>query len=165
MNDLVFIEQGRLKTNSVIVANANNRRHDNVMQAIKGLIRSGHLGSLDFKETYYTDIQGKRQPMLELTERGFLIAMPFIGGTKSRDGQVKLVNAFLEQRALLNDQNTQLQKELQDFALECRYSEARGAVAGKALRQRRDEIAELTARKVELENRFQLSLPLISKED
>lgn len=165
MNDLVFIEQGRLKTNSVVLAREFNRPHKNVMQSLKRLMKTGKINGLEFEPVEYTDLKGQKRPMYEMTERGFLIAMPFLGGSKSLDGQIALVDAFLKQKELLNDQNSQLQKELQDFALECRYSEARGSVAGKALRKRRDEIAELTARKVELENRFQLSLPLISNED
>ncbi|MFK0569560.1 hypothetical protein [Endozoicomonas sp.] len=55
--------------------------------------------------------------MYELTERGILFAMPFIGGIKSKKGQLALVDAFLQMRQLLEDHHGQLQKELQDFAL------------------------------------------------
>ncbi|EMU8997199.1 Rha family transcriptional regulator [Providencia alcalifaciens] len=74
------------------------RRHDNVLQSIRSLIESAHLGALDFKETSYTDKSNRKKPCYELTERGFLIAMPFIGGEKARDGQVKLVDSFIQFR-------------------------------------------------------------------
>lgn len=74
------------------------RRHDNVLQSIRSLIESGHLGLLDFKESSYINKQKKEQPCIELTERGFLIAMPFIGGDKARDGQVRLVDSFIQFR-------------------------------------------------------------------
>ncbi|CAI1769734.1 Uncharacterized phage-encoded protein [Serratia fonticola] len=74
------------------------RRHDNVMQSIRSLIESGHLGALDFKDSSYISKQKKELPCYALTERGFLIAMPFIGGDKARDGQVRLVDSFMEFR-------------------------------------------------------------------
>ncbi len=74
------------------------RRHDNVLQSIRSLIESGHLGALDFKETSYIDKSSREKPCYELTERGFLIAMPFIGGEKARDGQVRLVDSFIQFR-------------------------------------------------------------------
>lgn len=74
------------------------RRHDNVLQSIRSLIESGHLGALDFKETFYIDKSSREKPCYELTERGFLIAMPFIGGEKARDGQVRLVDSFIQFR-------------------------------------------------------------------
>lgn len=81
-----------------IISNEFGRRHDNVLQSIRSLIESGHLGLLDFKESSYINKQKKEQPCVELTERGFLIAMPFIGGEKARDGQVRLVDSFIQFR-------------------------------------------------------------------
>ncbi|WGL99167.1 hypothetical protein QE177_04605 [Arsenophonus sp. aPb] len=52
------------------------------MQNIRSLIASNHLGLLDFKKSSYINKQNNEQPCYELTERGFLIAMPFIGGNK-----------------------------------------------------------------------------------
>ncbi|HIC3082114.1 TPA: Rha family transcriptional regulator [Salmonella enterica] len=66
------------------------------MQNIRSLIESDHLGPLDFKESSYVNKQNKVQPCYELTERGFLIAMPFIGGEKARDGQVRLVDSVFD---------------------------------------------------------------------
>ncbi|WP_120807005.1 hypothetical protein, partial [Yersinia sp. IP36721] len=54
--------------------------------------------ALDFKETSYVDKMNRAKPCYELTERGFLIAMPFIGGEKARDGQVRLVDSFIAYR-------------------------------------------------------------------
>lgn len=81
-----------------IISNEFGRRHDNVLQSIRSLIESGHLGALDFKETSYIDKSSREKPCYELTERGFLIAMPFIGGEKARDGQVRLVDSFIQFR-------------------------------------------------------------------
>lgn len=83
---------------SLAIADAFGREHFNVLASIKGLIERGRLGALDFKGTSYKDVQNKKRPMLELTERGFLIAMPFIGGDKAEEGQVRLVDEFIASR-------------------------------------------------------------------
>lgn len=98
MKHLIKIIKGTPVVSTDVIAIEFGRRHDNVMQNIRSLIDSEHLGVLDFKESSYINKQNKPQPCYELTERGFLIAMPFIGGDKARDGQVKLVDSFIQYR-------------------------------------------------------------------
>ncbi|ENZ3350180.1 Rha family transcriptional regulator [Salmonella enterica] len=98
MKHLIKIVKGEPVVSTEVIAGEFGRRHDNVMQNIRSLIESDHLGPLDFKESSYVNKQNKVQPCYELTERGFLIAMPFIGGEKARDGQVRLVDSFIEYR-------------------------------------------------------------------
>ncbi|MEQ1766125.1 MAG: hypothetical protein ABL859_01735, partial [Methylotenera sp.] len=50
----------------------------------------------------YFDTQNREQTAYELSERDFLVAMPFIGGEKSEDGQVSLVDEFLRLHKLQN---------------------------------------------------------------
>jgi Rha family phage regulatory protein len=95
---LVHLEMGRPVTDSLAIADEFGRRHDNVLQSLDALISDGTISRLDSKERDYTDKRGKKQRMIELTERGALIAMPFIGGRNARAGQVRLVNAFLTLR-------------------------------------------------------------------
>ena len=92
---LVHFHMGKPVTDSLAISNEFASRHDNVLQKLDGLISDGTIGRLDFKESSYVNVQNKTQRMIELTERGALIAMPFIGGRNSRAGQVRLVNAFL----------------------------------------------------------------------
>lgn len=56
-------------------------------------------------ESSYLNEQRKKQRMIQLTEAGALIAMPFIGGRNSRAGQVRLVNEFMAMRAELAAQH------------------------------------------------------------
>lgn len=98
MKHLIKIANGQPVVSSKVVAEEFGREHKNLMQNLRSLIESGHLGELDFKPSSYIDKQNKNQPCYELTERGFLIAMPFIGGDKARDGQVRLVDSFITYR-------------------------------------------------------------------
>ncbi|WP_114810822.1 Rha family transcriptional regulator [Paraburkholderia kururiensis] len=95
---LVRVRGADLITDSLTIAQEFGRRHDNVMRSLSILITNGTLGPLDSKETSYIDHWNRSQPCIELTERGALIAMPFIGGARSRQGQVRLVDAFLRLR-------------------------------------------------------------------
>jgi Rha family phage regulatory protein len=85
------------------IAKEFGRRHDNVLQTIRGLIDRGTISLLDCKERDYIH-RGKKQPCFELNERAFLIAMPWVGGEKSERGQVRLVDAFLWHRQLMEKQ-------------------------------------------------------------
>lgn len=101
---IVHFHMGKPVTDSLAIAREFASRHDNVLQKLDGLIADGTIGRLDFKASSYFNEQNKKQRMIELTERGALIAMPFIGGRNSRAGQVRLVNAFLALRDNLTEQ-------------------------------------------------------------
>lgn len=95
---LAQIKGGHLVTTSLAIASAFGRRHDNVLQKIDSLTRDPSIGGLEIKETYYVDESSRQQRMIQLTERAALIAMPFIGGRRSREGQRVLVDAFIALR-------------------------------------------------------------------
>ncbi len=96
MSKLIEIINDQPMTTSIVVAEQFDREHKNVLASIKNLIDNKTIGGLDFKLTYYTDKSNRQSKMYELSERGFLIAMPFIGGSKAEQGQAKLVDAFLD---------------------------------------------------------------------
>ena len=100
---LVHLRQGQPCTSSIVIAKEFGRRHGNVLQSLDSLIADGTLNQLEFKSVKYVDDKGETRRLLELSERGALIAMPFIGGRKSRHGQVRLVDAFLAIRSKLNE--------------------------------------------------------------
>ncbi len=103
---LVHIRRGEAVTDSLAIAREFRRRHDNVMQTVATLIEKGTIGVLEIKETSYIDKWNRAQRCIELTERGALIAMPFIGGRNSRAGQVRLVDAFLVLRDRLAEKTS-----------------------------------------------------------
>jgi Rha family phage regulatory protein len=92
------------------IAKEFGRRHDNVLQTIKRLIDENIIPFLEFKECFYCK-NGRKFPCYELTEKGFFIAMPFIGGRKSKEGQVRLVNEFFKLRKQLEQQMAEKAKQ------------------------------------------------------
>jgi Rha family phage regulatory protein len=102
---IVHLHRGEAVTDSLVIAREFGRKHGNVLQSLDDLKGDGTISRHDFKPSHYFDKRGKVQRKIELTERGALIAMPFIGGKSSRAGQQRLVDAFLNVRAELAAQS------------------------------------------------------------
>jgi len=75
---------------SLNIANEFGIEHKSVLRNIRKV-----LGEHEFVPSSYTNSQNKQQPMIYLDEQSALIAMPFIGGEKSQEGQRALVKAYL----------------------------------------------------------------------
>ncbi|MBN3851465.1 Rha family transcriptional regulator [Paraburkholderia sp. Ac-20342] len=99
---LVCVRGGELVTDSRTIAHEFGRRHDHVLCTLDSLIADGMIDRPNFGEISYTDEMNRQQRMIELDERGALIAMPFIGGRNSRVGQSRLVDSFLAMRRELS---------------------------------------------------------------
>ena len=95
---LVEVHGNKLTTTSLIVSCEFGRPHHMVLKSLDKLISKVNMDSRD-----YIDSRGKTQRMYVLDERSFLIAMPFIGGTKSFDGQIRLVDEFLRLKRQISD--------------------------------------------------------------
>ncbi|WP_322073544.1 Rha family transcriptional regulator [Burkholderia cepacia] len=100
-HDLVRVSAGAAVTDSLTISREFGRAHKNVLASIDALVSGGTINGLDFKPVEYRDAKGELRRAIELTERGALIAMPFIGGARSREGQVRLVDAFMRLREQL----------------------------------------------------------------
>lgn len=101
---IIHGSNNQIAIDSRVIAKQFGRRHDNVLQTVRRLIKNETISALDCKERNYS-ARGKKQPCFELNERGFLIAMPFIGGNNSEQGQVVLVDAFLNFKWQLEKQS------------------------------------------------------------
>ncbi|MDR5878802.1 Rha family transcriptional regulator [Caballeronia sp. LZ032] len=95
---LLRVRDGVPVVDSLVIAREFGRRHDNVLQTLDSLVADGTINHLDSKAVEYRDAKGEKRRAIELDERGALIVMPFVGGRKSRLGQKRLVDAFLEMR-------------------------------------------------------------------
>jgi len=96
---------------SLVISREFGRRHDNVLQTLDSLIADDTIDHLDFKAVEYVDAKGQKRRAIELDERGALIAMPFVGGRKSRLGQKRLIDAFLDMRDRLPMRATKVPKQ------------------------------------------------------
>jgi len=86
------------------IAKEFGRQHKNVLQTIDELLADGTISRLESKPSKYSK-RGKEYRCFELNEAGFLKAMPFIGGRKSKEGQKRLVDEFFRIRRQLDRQS------------------------------------------------------------
>lgn len=93
--NVIHLSQGMPVTYSLTIAREFGQQHSNVVESLCRLIEDGTISHREFKKLDFMDKNGMKLRMIELTERGTLIAMPFIGGKTQRQGQVRLVDAFL----------------------------------------------------------------------
>jgi len=102
MKDLIQKHGEKLFTTSLAIADEFGRRHDNVVRRIQNLADNGGISLLNLKERDFVNNRGRKRIFYEIPEREALIIMPFIGGSKSIQGQVILVDAFIAARKELN---------------------------------------------------------------
>ncbi|CAN0624352.1 conserved protein of unknown function [Burkholderia multivorans] len=102
---LVHVRGRELYTDSLTIAREFGRSHKHVLRTLDSLIEDGTINRPNFGPTSYTDEWNRQQRMIELDERGALIAMPFVGGRNARKGQARLVDAFLSLRNAMAAKN------------------------------------------------------------
>jgi len=85
------------------------RAHKNVLQTLDDLLADNTISWLESKPRNYIKL-GREYRCFELNKAGFLKAMPFIGGRKSREGQKRLVDEFLKLELKLERQSKEREK-------------------------------------------------------
>lgn len=103
MSGLVQMSGGDLWTTTDVIASEFGRRHNNVMREVDELVAGGVIDVREFAHISYQDKMNRLQRAYRLSEKAFLIAMPFIGGRKARAGQKRLVEEFFKMRAALRE--------------------------------------------------------------
>lgn len=91
MNNLTKVEFGVTAIDGIAmvssrkVAEIFNKRHDDVLKAVRNAGCSVEFRHRNFAESYYKDLQGKRQPEILLTKDGFaFVVMGFTGKQAAR---------------------------------------------------------------------------------
>jgi len=116
----LVIRSQQAKVDTRNIADVFGRPHDKVVQTIRSLISDDTISPAEFSESVFTT-RGKNYPCIELNKAGFLKAMPFIGGRKSREGQKILVDEFMLMENLLAKQS----KERETIAFQLMRSEGK----------------------------------------
>ena len=127
MNQLVFIENGRVVTDTLIVSEMFGKAHDNVMRdtrnQIEKLNEAGEFefSLLNFEESSYTNDRGRVYPKIDMTEEGFvLVAMSYVT-PEAMKMKVKFIQEFKRMREQLRsvpvlDSNTAIAIALRQTA-------------------------------------------------
>jgi Rha family phage regulatory protein len=107
MNDLVFTRKNEAVTDSLIVAEYFQKRHDRVLRAIENLLEGlPQNGVSYFIKSSYKDASGKSNLMYLMNRDGFsLLAMGFTG-KKALQWKLKYIEAFnIMEKALQERKN------------------------------------------------------------
>lgn len=102
IENIVQIDDGQMFTTSLIVAEAFEKNHFDVLKAIKNLECSPEFNKRNFAVVEYKDAKGEMRPAYRLTRDGFaFLAMGFTG-KKAAAWKEKFLEAFnaMEQRLI-----------------------------------------------------------------
>lgn len=109
MGQLVFIENHRPVTDSLMVAETFGKNHNNVLRTIRGLECSEEFSSINFEQRDYVS-RGKQYPKYLITQDGFVfLAMGFTGKEAARFKE-RYINEFnLMREQLSNPQLSEIE--------------------------------------------------------
>lgn len=118
MNQLVFIQNGQVFTDSLTVAQKFNKTHDNVMRDIKvqlaKLCEAGEQewGVINFEETHYQHPQNQQwYPKYDLTEDAFAIIAMSYTTPEAMKMKVRFLGEFKRMRQQLQSGVPALSKD------------------------------------------------------
>lgn len=104
MNDLVFVENEQVVTDSLTVADVFEKRHDNVISDIENQISKleeageTEFSLLNFKDSSYTNERGRQYRKINMTEDAFtLVAMSYVT-PEAMKFKVKFIYEFKRMR-------------------------------------------------------------------
>jgi Rha family phage regulatory protein len=103
MTNLVSLENGRVTTSSLIVAQHFNKRHDVVLRSIQNLECSEDFTHHNFAVSEYKDNSGKSNKCYIITKDGFTFLVMGFTGKEAAIWKERFINAFNEMEAKLRN--------------------------------------------------------------
>lgn len=100
--ELVSVLNDEVITSSKILAERFNKRHDDVLKAIRNLECSDNFRLRNFAESSYLNEQNKLQPEFKISQDGFMfLAMGFTGKEAAKTKE-QFIYSFNRMREALN---------------------------------------------------------------
>ncbi len=116
IEDMIQTENGIPMTTSLIIAQAFEKNHFDVLKAIKNLECSQGFADSNFTVSEYTDSTGRKLPAYRLTRDGFaFLAMGFTG-KKAAAWKERFLEAFNAMEAALLRSNAKGRPHVSDNA-------------------------------------------------
>ncbi|MFS1463847.1 Rha family transcriptional regulator [Vibrio lentus] len=94
VSDLVFNQDEQIRTTSLKIAEAFNKRHDDVLRRLRSLECSQDFIDRNFTGNKYKDRRGRSLPLYEMTKDGFMFLVMGFTGTKAAHIKEAYINAF-----------------------------------------------------------------------
>jgi len=96
MNEIVFCENQEALTTSLLIANKFNKRHSDILRAIKNIQCSAEFSQRNFALAEYIDHQGKLRPVYRITKDGLVFLVMGFTGKDAAKFKEDYINAFNE---------------------------------------------------------------------
>lgn len=94
VSDLVFNQGEEIRTSSLKVAEAFNKRHDDVLRKLRSLDCTPEFIDRNFAGNEYKDRIGRSLPFYEMTKDGFMFLVMGFTGKKAAAIKEAYINAF-----------------------------------------------------------------------
>jgi Rha family phage regulatory protein len=94
LNNLVSITDSKAVTTSLIVAEAFEKQHKDVLRAIVKVECPEEFGRRNFTPSSYVNDQNKPQPMYQITRDGFMLVAMGFTGKKATEFKIRFIEAF-----------------------------------------------------------------------
>ena len=102
--NLVSEVEGKLVTNSLLVANKFGKEHRNVMQSIRNLTAENSAVKNMFVETDYVNSRGQVQPMFVMNRDGFSLLVMGFTGSEALKFKIEFIEAFNKMESYIKQQ-------------------------------------------------------------
>ncbi len=100
----MFVDSSeKVMADSLFVAQAFSKRHDNVLKDIRKLDCSDEFRLLNFEESTYANVQGKKQPCYYMTRDGFVFLVMGYCGKKAAKFKELYIKRFNEMEETLKN--------------------------------------------------------------
>ena len=101
-NSLVIIDDKKVVTDSLTVADKFEKLHKDVIKKIENIIKNDEGGRLIFAPSSYTNSQNKEQKKYLMDRKSFSILCMSITGKKSLEWKIKFFDAFEKMESALH---------------------------------------------------------------
>ncbi|MRG86972.1 Rha family transcriptional regulator [Salinibacillus xinjiangensis] len=105
MNQLVFIQDNQVVTDSLTVSEVFNKRHSDVLRSIQNLECSTDFTERNFALSDYTDVTGRVLKKYFITQDGFSFLVMGYTGKKAAEFKEKYITEFNRMKQQLQEQN------------------------------------------------------------
>lgn len=107
MNELVSLKNNEAVCSSLDVAKKFNKRHDNVLNGIRGLLKNEDTHKM-FKLSHYVEEQnGQSYPMYLMNRDGFSLLVMGFTGKAALEWKLKYIEAFNKMETIIREKSSE----------------------------------------------------------
>ncbi|UAN52201.1 Rha family transcriptional regulator [Serratia sp. JSRIV002] len=136
---MVMAIHGKVVTTSVLVAKHFNKRHKNVIRAIRELKCSEQFKRLNFEPADFIDKNGEIQPMYNMTKDGCIFLIMGFTGEAAAAVKESYINAFNWMAEQLTRWQSMGEEAQQRHAIKAARSEVKGRFGSRLMHERKKE--------------------------